>query len=158
LSISGGWNTTITPGDAGDDYTSVRFQDNATSYVITGENVVPASITIIQTEESVLDEAEQNGTLLYLNAGGNWVGKKGSLEWRDYNTSTTYTSGVITFNTNSFNGKSRGLTGTNWIEELTEGDTHRFTIRLNELYAHSTVAWCQFGLYLWAAYQMGRRR
>ena len=71
-------------------------------------------------------------TYLYLNGGHSWEASDGVHEWRDYQTNVTYTSGNVKLNAQGLNTSSCGLTGSNWIETVSSGDTHTFTVTLSE--------------------------
>ncbi len=73
----------------------------------------------------------QTVTTLYLNGGGSWSATDGTNYWSNNNTNVTYTSGIVTFSTNNFNGKWNGLTGSNWVADLSAEEIHTFTITLN---------------------------
>ena len=69
----------------------------------------------------------QSVTTLYLDGGNN-------LSFNDQvYTDSHVTGAIVTFNGNGFNGTySAGLSGSNWVAEYHEGETHSFTINLNE--------------------------
>ena len=67
----------------------------------------------------------QEVTTLYLDGGQNV-----SFSNQVY-TDTHVTGAIVTFSTNTFNGKWNGLTGSNWVADLNAEETHTFTITLN---------------------------
>lgn len=69
----------------------------------------------------------QTVTTLYLD-GGNSIEKSNEVY-----TDGHVTSATVQFGSPGFNGTySSGLSGTNWVAEYHEGETHSFTINLNE--------------------------
>ncbi len=67
----------------------------------------------------------QEVTTLYLDGGGSV-----SLSNQVY-TDSHVTGAIVTFSTNTFGGRWKGLTGSNWVADLNAEETHTFTITLN---------------------------
>ena len=71
----------------------------------------------------------QSVTTLYLDGGNT-----SNLSFSDQVLTDSHVTGaIVTFYGNGFNGTySAGLSGSNWVAEYHEGETHSFTINLNE--------------------------